>query len=106
MNAFVHNNRNSMTPQRKARLFMKLGMRCAHCTRKLTSKDRPELDHIHALEKGGSDEDDNFQVLCQVCHGVKTKGDHKEAGHIRRSATKHVLHSDDLRSNSWGRGKR
>ena len=34
-----------------------------------------ELDHITALHKDGSNDDDNMQVLCPPCHQVKTAQD-------------------------------
>lgn len=32
-------------------------------------------DHILPLSKGGTDTDDNIQVLCKVCHDKKTRQD-------------------------------
>jgi len=31
-----------------------------------------EIDHIHPLSKGGSDELENKQALCQVCNNKKS----------------------------------
>lgn len=91
MNAFVHERRGAMTPQRRAKLFQMHGPRCAQCTRKMGPADDWDLDHVLALENGGTDADENFQVLCETCHDAKTGGDHALAGHGRRMATKHVV---------------
>jgi 5-methylcytosine-specific restriction protein A len=32
-----------------------------------------EVDHITPLAKGGTDEDDNLQLLCLACHEKKTR---------------------------------
>lgn len=90
MNAFVHDAR-TMTPQRRARLFLQLGPNCAKCTVKIRPGMDWDLDHILALENGGSDTDENLQVLCGACHDLKTPDDHALAGHGRRMATKHVV---------------
>jgi 5-methylcytosine-specific restriction protein A len=34
-----------------------------------------EVDHIKPLEHGGTNEDDNLQLLCSECHKVKTATD-------------------------------
>ena len=49
--------------------------RCARCR---TLTDYPsgfELDHIAPVHKGGSNEDENLEVLCHACHEVKTADD-------------------------------
>lgn len=42
--------------------------RCAYCRTKLTDA---EVDHIHALSRGGSNDRRNLQLLCQPCNGSK-----------------------------------
>ena len=34
-----------------------------------------DLDHIVPLADGGTDEEDNLQVLCKCCHGLKTEAE-------------------------------
>jgi 5-methylcytosine-specific restriction endonuclease McrA len=44
------------------------GHACAECG----STDRPNVDHILAKSKGGTDALSNLQVLCRRCHLRKT----------------------------------
>jgi len=37
-----------------------------------------EVDHIIALHRGGTDERENLQPLCQECHADKTAEDKQE----------------------------
>lgn len=49
---------------------------CALCGRLVDFPNGFELDHRIALVNGGSDEDDNLQVLCtHPCHEDKTRRD-------------------------------
>jgi 5-methylcytosine-specific restriction endonuclease McrA len=103
MSAFVHDKRRARTAQERAKLFAECGGKCAKCTRKLGPADRWDLDHRTALEAGGTDEDDNLQVLCTWCHTGKTSEDHATGGKIRRSYTKHLVPKEFRRHRAWGR---
>ena len=46
---------------------------CAHCDG--DGDGWTAVDHIRPLELGGSNEDNNLQVLCIPCHKLKTKAD-------------------------------
>ena len=49
---------------------------CARCRKLVAYPHGFELDHIKALHKDGStNDDDNMQVLCPACHQVKTAQD-------------------------------
>jgi 5-methylcytosine-specific restriction enzyme A len=101
--SFVHAKRGSMTPQRALRIFQRDKERCqGPCERPLKLADDWHVDHVIALENGGSDDDDNLQVLCDWCHGQKTGDDHEQAGKGRRAAVKHVVPSRFKRSR-WRR---
>lgn len=62
-------------PRVKARIFGRAGEQCAVCTKPIPCFEHPEFDHIVALINGGENRESNIQVLCQNCHGRKTKAD-------------------------------
>ena len=47
---------------------------CRACTAQGRVQATQEVDHIIALEDGGSNEMDNLQGLCIECHKAKTTG--------------------------------
>ncbi|MFA5714415.1 MAG: HNH endonuclease [Candidatus Paceibacterota bacterium] len=55
----------------KNRLIEERGNICNHCGENLYL----ELDHIIPLWNGGSNEDDNLQLLCRECHKNKSSID-------------------------------
>lgn len=104
-----------MSPQRIARVFaLRLG-RCGvegkdehgntvwgdGCGWKFGVKGDYEIDHVLALERGGTDDESNLQLLCCACHAKKTPKDHAAAGHMRRSYTKHVVPSGFRKGRGW-----
>jgi len=103
--SFQHAKRGSMTEQRALRIFQARGGCCAECgpKRKLRPGDDWDVDHIIALENGGTDDDDNLQILCEWHHKQKTGDDHAQAGHGRRMAAKHSVPKRFKRSKGWGR---
>ena len=92
-----------MTEQRALRIFQARGDICAECgpTRKLRPGDDWDVDHIIALENGGTDEDENLQILCDYHHGLKTKDDHSTAGHGRRMAAKAFVPKRFKKTRGW-----
>jgi len=101
-NPFVHIKRKRFTPYDYARCFAKCEGRCYECGRKLRPGDDYDMDHITALENGGTNEDDNLAIICKWCHVEKTADDHSMAGHARRTYTKHHVPSRFRRSRAWG----
>ena len=63
---------------------------CAMCRAVVAYPHGFELDHIVPLELGGSDEPDNWQLLCvwwegggkQGCHNDKTVREHRERNRL------------------------
>lgn len=103
MNAFVHNSRGAMTPRRRAIIFEACHARCYKCTRKLGPSDDWDVDHVIALENGGTDDDSNLKVICDWCHTTKTAVDHASAGHGRRMSIKNIVPKRFRDGKGWRR---
>lgn len=66
--------------KRRMRLVIERGSVCAHCGCDVVLSEKEaigsirvaHLDHEVSRRDGGSDDDDNLQVLCNVCHSRKT----------------------------------
>lgn len=86
MNAFTTNERKSLTPQQKAKLFLERDGRCHRCTRKLRSGDHWTDEHIIALQNGGTNDWENRGICCSNCFKPKNAEDAKKAAKGRRVA--------------------
>ena len=64
------------------------GDRCTHVFNLNDKKDVREIDHIEAIESGGKDVPSNWQVLCKICHKIKSAMDMKKIVKLRRLANK------------------
>jgi 5-methylcytosine-specific restriction protein A len=62
-------------PRVKDRIFDHFGGVCNLCGRKTEGKTRPCFDHIISIASGGANREKNIQLLCDWCHGQKTKLD-------------------------------
>jgi 5-methylcytosine-specific restriction protein A len=100
-NPFDHAKRKSMTPYRRARIFAAHDERCHKCTRKIRPGEDWDVDHVLALERGGTDDDENLAPICDWCHTDKTANDHATAGHMKRSYTKHYVPGRFRKSRGW-----
>jgi 5-methylcytosine-specific restriction endonuclease McrA len=103
VNSFEHARRGSMTAQRVLRIFQANEGKCYRCQRKLGPRDGYDIDHIIALENGGTDDDANLAPCCDWCHTEKSADDHSQAGHGRRMAAKAFVPAKFRRSKSWAR---
>jgi 5-methylcytosine-specific restriction endonuclease McrA len=91
MNAFSHVPRKALTDRERAKLIADSRQLCAHCQRRIRAGQVWHADHIQALETGGTNDIENFQVLCVNCHSMKTSADHAKAAKIRSVAIKHLV---------------
>lgn len=91
MTAFETNPRSRLTDRQKAKLFLARGGACHACGRKLRPGDKWIVEHMIALENGGSNDWDNLGVTCAWCKPKKDAADHKQAAKTRSVATKHVV---------------
>lgn len=48
---------------------------CQECARQGRLTVGHEVDHIIGIAKGGTDDDDNKELLCHDCHATKTATD-------------------------------
>jgi len=55
--------------------------RCRSCL-EVVAGSRAHVDHILPLEDGGTDSLANLQVLCDSCHGRKTREEQRRKGHL------------------------
>lgn len=55
----------------KGEIYKNCGGRCTHCGVPLTFEEAT-LDHIIPLNKGGTNERDNYAILCMDCNSKKT----------------------------------
>ena len=63
---------------------------CQHCQREIAGKLRAEFDHIIPLIIGGEHRESNLQLLCNECHGAKTKLDVKLKAKVARVRKRHL----------------
>lgn len=58
--------------QTRERIQVEQGSRCQKCGR-LWMPELDQVDHSIPREQGGTDADENLQLLCDDCHEAKTK---------------------------------
>lgn len=102
-NPFEHEKRKHFTAQQRAEIFALRMGRCHRCKRKLGPADKWILEHLIALENGGTNDFDNLDVTCSWCEPQKTAEDHSKAAHGKRAFTKHFVPSEFRRSKAWRR---
>jgi len=102
-NPFVHDKRKPRTARQYAEIFAAHDGRCHSCKRRLGPGDKWDLDHVIALAKGGSDDDDNLAPCCEPCHSLKTRDDVSETAAGKRNYVRHHVPGHVRRSRTWGR---
>lgn len=92
--AFTHEPRRVLTRKQRAILFANRNGRCDGCGRKLRSGEKWIADHRIALANGGTNSEDNFDVLCAGCDAIKTPTDLTRAAKSKRVAVNHTVPSE------------
>ena len=95
-----HDPRISLTPQKIVKLFLERHGCCRECGRKLGARDDYIVEHIIALENGGSNDWGNLGITCTWCKPKKDAEDHAAAAGNRSKATKHFL-PKSMRKSLW-----
>ncbi len=103
MNPFQHERRRRFTILERAQFFALANGHCEKCTRKIPPNDDWDLDHRIALSRGGTNDDENIQVLCSWCHDGKTADDVTGAAKSKRIYAQHVVPRRFRNSRFWGR---
>jgi hypothetical protein len=70
-----------INPDLRNAILEKYNHKCAKCN----SSESLEIDHIQALSLGGTNDVDNFQILCRTCN--KKKGGKKSPGGKRKETS-------------------
>jgi 5-methylcytosine-specific restriction endonuclease McrA len=91
VNPFQTTPRVDLTAQQRAKFFYERGGTCAECKNKIRAGTKWEIDHKESLENQGSNEPENLQLLCAICHGAKTPLDRAKAAKTRSVATRGIV---------------
>ena len=94
-----HDPRIRLTDQQIAKLFLERHGCCRECGRKLGPSDSWIVEHVIALENGGTNDWDNLGLTCSWCKPIKDARDHAQAGKQRRTSAKHLV-SKSMRKRS------
>ena len=112
--------RRTLTTLQRAAFFLERGGRCEapDCRRKIGT-EAWDIDHIVPVANGGSNDDDNLQLLCASCHKRKTakdvrtirKGNRVRANHLGARRSRNPMlgsrhHPSKLRKRMDGRVER
>lgn len=102
MSPFTHHKRGSMTPHRVARIFAENSGKCHKCKRKMGPSDDYDIEHIVALENGGTDDDANLAPCCEWCHQKKTADDHSSHAKGVRAFVNYAVPKRLRKKRGWG----
>lgn len=97
--AWHHDPRIKLSEQKAAKLFLEHGGKCDICKRVLRVGDDWIVEHILALENGGTNDWSNLGITCAWCKPAKDAEDHAAAGHSRRASAKQIV-SKSMRKRS------
>ena len=74
----------------KVRIFDRFRGCCNQCGNPIRGSLLPAYDHVVAIINGGANAVSNIQLLCEPCHGEKTKCDVAEKGFSYRKKLKAI----------------
>lgn len=83
--------RQRLTDQQRAELFVDENGKCFDCGRFIRSGEVWTVEHVIALENGGTNDRSNLKICCPNCKPTKDASDHHKAAKSRHVRTKHVL---------------
>ena len=95
-----HDPRIRLTEAKVVKLFIERHGCCRECGRTLGPKDDWVVEHVIALENGGTNDWDNLGITCSWCKPEKDAADHEAAAGNRSKATKHFL-PKSMRKSKW-----
>jgi 5-methylcytosine-specific restriction endonuclease McrA len=58
-------------------LWLTMHPTCAVCERAGRVTQATTVDHVVPVSRGGADDPDNFQSMCDPCHAVKTRDERR-----------------------------
>ena len=65
--------------KRRLDVLIRDAYRCRGCLRVVAGR-AAHVDHVLPLDDGGTDDALNLQVLCEECHGRKTRAEQRRKG--------------------------
>jgi hypothetical protein len=80
-----------MSPRRRLRIWEAHKGRCCICHQQIDGvREKWIVEHVRALELGGSDEDNNLAPAHAACASEKTKDDHARTAKAKRAKQRHL----------------
>jgi 5-methylcytosine-specific restriction protein A len=96
-----HEPRIRLSEQKAAKLFLERGGCCRECGRKLKPGDDWIIEHVIALENGGTNDWENLGITCSWCKPKKDAEDHGKAAESRSKATRHFVSKSMRKKKPW-----
>ena len=98
--------RPNIAPKTRLSLFLLAKGHCQSCQSKIYPGQIWEVDHIIPLALGGSNEPQNLQILCKICHQYKTnQNDISQIAKAKRQEIKHLGAKRSDQACQWPCGK-
>lgn len=98
--------RGRLTDQEKAKLYEERGRQCWRCTKLIRPGEVWTVEHLIALENGGTNEWSNLDICCANCKPVKDRDDHAKAAKSRHVRTYHTVPNSERDKRRGFRGWR